>query len=213
MRSHKSPARVRAEAAARSLANLRGVGGNQGPRPPIDRPAITEAGAALFTQLTAAGLSPSDALAYLAPAYHASLRTQKLDAWVTTWCNAPVVVRAITAWNHGPWHELAPDRRVTLAIEHHIAQVAYVLYTSDYTNPQADMAKIRDARGTLLEWLKSAGKVEDAMTQAIRDILEGKTSASGPPQLQGATAGTTAMAGTAAAQPPAVPIGKTSRPH
>lgn len=206
---HKSPAAVKAEARARSNANLRSAKGNAGPRPPRLAPSITPDRVDTFTKLTAAGLSPSDALAYIAPDYHASLTDKPLAQWVTAWCSSPLVVAAVDAWNHGAWQELTPDVRVTLALDHHIAQLAYVLYTSDYTSPAADFQRIRDARQVLLDWVKTSGKVEDAMSRAIRDILEGKIAPSGPPQLASVAAVLPQTStGTAAAKPQGVP-----RPH
>lgn len=142
--------------------------------------------AALFTKLTAAGFSVTDALARIAPQYHASLTAKALTTWENAWCSHRIVVDAVDQWNHGPWHELPLDDRIEKAREHHHAQLALLLYTSDYLAPGADLGRIRDARKALTEYVaEKQGGREDIYAKALREILEGKAKASGPPQMAG----------------------------
>lgn len=172
-------------ARARSLANLRGVQGNVGPKPPPrDKPKPTRENVRLFVLLTAAGLPPGDALARIAPDYHRSLTSKPLRQWINEWCSLPEITAGIDAYNHGPWQELTTDDRVEKAITHHINQAAYLLRHSDYLDPEADLGMIRDARAVLQGYVdKKSGGREDIYARVMRDILNGKEKSAGPPQL------------------------------
>lgn len=164
---------------AKQLANLR-TGSGDGDIPKA-LPALTAEGAAEYVKLRAAGLPAVEAVQQFAgkgPHFSA----KRIRAWADAWETAPLVVAAWEVWNGGRWQDLEPDRRLELALDHHLAQIAYYLYTSDINADDANIKKLAEAREAIRTALEGTKGVDrGAFAKWMLEVV-GKAEA-GPPVM------------------------------
>lgn len=145
--------------------------------PPVPpRPDLTPALARQLVQLLHAGVPALTCLAYLAPDYHAALTLEQRKAWYLALVGSRAVLDAARELNGGDWQTLDADRRLTLALDKHFAELAHYLYTHDYAEADGNEAKkISEARAAITEKLRGDSEGDDTpFTRMMRDLMEGK---------------------------------------
>lgn len=170
---------------AASLANLRK--GNT-PAPSATPPAVqpTATTAAEYVRIRAAGLPCEEAVAFFLPPGTRKLSAAALKALGGEWEISAPVAAAWDAFHGGKWQELSADTRLGIAIDHHLAQLAYYLYTSDFTDPLANTKKIGEARDAILAKLESDKGGDDSRFNAfMRALIDGKSKGASTPSLDG----------------------------
>lgn len=141
----------------------------------VDPPSLTADTAYEFVKLLHSGLDAPHALAYLAPAYIASLagKRAEFNTLVVQWARSPLVLDATTKLNGGAWHKLEPDDRLRIALDKHYAELAYFLYTHDFAIVDGqDLKKATDAREALakkLEGNDGPGTPTDAFIKILME--------------------------------------------
>lgn len=145
-------------------------------------PALTDALAHTFVKILMAGVPPATAVAYCAP----QIETEDGQArTLRAWTNDPLMARAIASFNGGEWHELDPDKRIELALDKASAELAYYLWSHSYeTATGEDLKKLAEAREALTEQMHGQEGGDTPWAKLVRDLLDGKLDASGPPQLE-----------------------------
>lgn len=167
---------------ATSLANLRK--GNT----PLAVPTvpITPAIAELFVKLRTSGVPAPDAVRICLQGTQTARPTDKQVAgWVKQFEQHALVADAYRDFNGGAWQDLDDDTRTDVALRVHIAQCAHILYTSDLSDPLANMKKIEYARTVIVDKIaleKEAGS-NDKFTQFMEELVK-NASAGLPPTFK-----------------------------
>lgn len=169
---------------ARSLANL-----SKGTPALPTLPSPTPADAATYVQIRLAGVPPDEAVNFFLPA-GTRLGPAAHRRWATDWELHRHVVAAWDAHYAAKWHELSHSDRLEHAMTLHLAQLAYYLYTADFTAADANVRKMAEARDAIrlhLDALK--GGDASKFDLFMRTLLQGKTSGQSvgaePPQWRG----------------------------
>ena len=97
-----------------------------------------------------------------------------------------MVTAAWDVWRGGTWPDLDPDRRLELALDHHLAQMAYCLLTSDFNHPDANLRKLTEAREAIQGALETRRGSESAKFEAFLQAVI-KNAERGLPTAQPAT--------------------------
>lgn len=140
------------------------------------RPDLTPLAAIQLVQMLHAGIPADKALVYFSVEHYDACTPKQRAAWLSDWCNSPRMLQATRDFLKGEWHELDPDARLQIALDKHLAELAYLLYTTDYrTAEPPDVRKLDTARDAITAYVKeSAGGEETPFIKAMRDMLEGK---------------------------------------
>lgn len=149
-------------------------------------PPLTPAFAAEFVKLLHAGISPLHALAYFAPQHFDSLDRSGRLAWLSKWERDPLMATASVSFMKGLWQDLDKDTRLEIALDKHMAELAFLLYSSNYKDAEGtELKKLDSARDAITQWISQGDESADTpYVRALRDLLEGKLHDSlGPPQL------------------------------
>lgn len=148
-------------------------------------PKLTPEYAREFVKLLHAGIPASQTLSYFAPEHFASLRPSKRREWLTRWQNSPLMAEAATAFTKGAWQDLDKDSRLQVAIDKHMAELAYFLYTTNYQRADGtDLKKLTDARTAIMAFMAEGdGDADTPMMRALKELLDGKIGDGKPPQL------------------------------
>lgn len=159
-----------------------------GTRPLTREPKLTATYAYEFVKLLHAGIPPLQALSYFAPKHYAALLPKDRATWLAKWLNARLLVDATTTFNKAKWQDLDKDSRLTIALDKHMAELAYFLYTSNYQDVEGqDLKKSIDARTAILTYVKEGdGDSDTPFMKAMKDLLAGRIDGqvtSGPPQM------------------------------
>lgn len=154
----------------RSLANLK-TGGRPGSRP--KGPTLTKpTDAATYVLLRASGVPPLEAVCYFAKGDE-RLSAKQWAQLAATWEQSPLTKTAWDDFHGGEWQTLADDQRTEVALRHHLAQCAYILYTTDITKPDVAMGKVNYAKTTILA--KIAIDKNTGSDDRFTDFLKGLT--------------------------------------
>lgn len=156
-----------------------------GTRALVRRPELTDALALELVKLLHSGIPPVLAIAYFAPDHYDGINEQARKEWAQDWLRSPRVAAAVAAFNKGSWHELSKDDRLQLALDKHLAELAYFLMNTPYADAQGtELKKLGEARDAITAVLKQAeGDVETPWMRAMRELLTEKLDQIGPPQL------------------------------
>lgn len=149
-------------------------------------PVLTAEYAYEFIKLLHAGIPKDSILSYFSPDHFAATNTKERDAWLARWANSPLMARASADFNKGRWQDLDKDSRLSLALDKHMAELAYFLYTANYDRAEGyTFKKVVDARTAIMEYVKeSDGDADTPFMRAMRDLLSGKmTDSDGPPKM------------------------------
>lgn len=158
-------------------------------RDPATPPTLTADTAYEFVKLLHAGLSGLDALAYIAPDYLGTIAedADAQRALLTAWARSRLVLEATTKLNSAPWQSLDPEARLQIALDKHYAELAYFLYTHDWSEAEGtDLKKATDAREALAKRLEGSDSTTDSpMAAFMRAVQSGEIRMGIPPQLTG----------------------------
>lgn len=157
-----------------------------GTAPLLARPLLTAAFASEFVKMLHAGIPPLTALAYFGPSYYDSQDREGRLRWLSAWERDPLMATASVAHMKGQWQDLDPDSRLELSLSKHMAELAYLLYSTDYASADGTILKKLDtARDAIMHWIAESDEdVDSPYVRALKDLLEGKLHDSlGPPQL------------------------------
>lgn len=141
------------------------------------RPELTKDTAEQFVRVLAAGVPAADALVYFAPEHFAAITPEQIATWQRDWLTAHIVIRAFNSLNGGAWETLDKDRRLELAVDKTLAELAYFLYTHNYQECYGiELTKHDAARKDLMTYIKarSSGDDDAPWIKAMREIVEGK---------------------------------------
>jgi hypothetical protein len=151
-------------------------------------PTLTPTAAQQFVKLTLAGVPGVIALRYFGEAYYDSCDAAMLHAWLKRWTSAKLTRKAHDAFNSGAWETLDKDKRLTLALDKHYAELAYWLYSHSYELVSDDsLRKTTDARTALMAKLQAdkIGDPDSPWAKFTADLLAGKVTIEQPPRLAG----------------------------
>lgn len=134
------------------------------------QPDLTPARAHDLVKLLAAGVPPHDALRYLDPEYFAVADPKQRHAWLLAWSGDPMTLRAQSSLNGADWPDLEAGQRLTIAFDKHLAELAYFLFSHDYSKIEGtDLRKADAAREALMSYLKEGA---DAESSPFKRFLE-----------------------------------------
>lgn len=134
------------------------------------RPSASEA--LQFALMLKAGLPTSDAIVYFFPE---DFPAAELEAEHQRWRKSKVVAKACEKVQGRPWVEMTLDQQIQFSIDKHYAEMAYYLYSHNYSELQgADKTKADTCRVALEAKLAGmAGKL-DALSSFFADLKSGK---------------------------------------
>lgn len=112
--------------------------------------------------------------AYLAGLLDEDTRDAKIAAWARVWQRDPLLLQAMTDHNGAEWQDLDAERRLQLAIDKHMAELAYFLYSHNYASLVGkDVDKADNARGAIMDYLTAKGGDPDApWMKHLKDLVE-----------------------------------------
>jgi hypothetical protein len=143
-------------------------------RDAVTRPVLTESIAMEFAKLTASGVPPFRAVEYFAASYCARVTAQDRRQWAQDLVKHPLVIHAQAILNGGEWHTLDRDRRLQIALDKHLAELARYLYTHTYEKVKGDQARKMDtAADRLLKHLADhAGEESTPWKAFVAEFLQ-----------------------------------------
>lgn len=134
-----------------------------------------------MARLLMSGVPAERSLAYLDADYFdqcvndGDKERKKLTTWLRRWTNSPVLLAETTRLNGGEWQALESDRRLQIALDKHLAELAYLLYSRNYTDDDAPVAKMNAARESLMTHLEAGDGGSNApWMQFVKDAMAGK---------------------------------------
>lgn len=149
---------------------------------------ISPARAEAFVKLRSAGMPEHVAIAFVYQGEPDCPKTEKqIAAAVKQFAEAPEVVDAYAEFNGAAWQDLEEDMRTEVALRLHTAQCAYLLYTTDISDPMAPMKKIDYAKTVILQQLELAKEHGDGdkFTLFMQQLV-GNANAAMPPTFKAA---------------------------
>ena len=158
----------------------------------FDVPDFTPAVARTFALLLAAGVPKAKIPYYLLPDCDEALRHRTFDAW----CASPRLLDAVNALNGGEWHLLDKDRRLQLAEDKVLAEMAYYLveHRFDDATEAKTVARMRECREAIRQKLAGAsgdtGDALDTFMRTLAKMVEGASGFGKAPQLYEVSVGT-----------------------
>lgn len=131
----------------------------------------TEEQAIQFAVMLQAGLPAADAIAYFTDSADPLELAHMLEAWR----RSRAVKRAMLSLMGKPWQGMSLDERIRYALDIHYAQLAYLLYSSNYAEVGSnDKSKLDTARVALEQKLAGLAGKGDALSEFFADLKSGK---------------------------------------
>lgn len=149
------------------------------------RPALTDQTALELVKLIHSGIPGVLCLSYIAPQFYDTQTDKQRATWLADWQRHPLMAKAAAHFNKAEWQDLDGDARLHIALDKHLAELAYYLYTSDFALLEGlAYKKLADAREALMTHLDASESGDETpFMKAMRDLLADKIGAAGPPQL------------------------------
>lgn len=131
---------------------------------------LVPATALLFAKLLHVGAPPLKAVLYICPNVHPDL----LEKVAKVWLGDAEVLRAVEHLNGGAWLDLPKETRLQLALDKHVAEVAYYLWTTNFsdTEHREGLDKMKQAREVLKLELGRQADPDDPMAAFARFALD-----------------------------------------
>lgn len=149
--------------------------GWQGQRATTTTPPLTPDSARDFAKLLAAGVSASEAIRFVHPSLYATATPAQRRRWASVWTNDALLLDAINLLRGGAWQDLDKDARLSVALDKHLAELAYFLYTHDYAKLEGDALRKADAAAErLMEYLAESDGAPSTAWQAFVQALMDK---------------------------------------
>ena len=153
--------------------------------PKFNVPPFDESMARLFALMLQAGVPKEAVASYLLPSVTPAQRARAFAAW----CASPLLLDAVNTLNGGEWHLLDRDKRLQVAQDKHLAEMAHYLIShrfSDDTEAKT-MARMRECREAIRQAISgAAGDAGDALDSFMRflgKVVEGKAALGGALEL------------------------------
>ena len=130
-----------------------------------------------FALMLTHGLPGVDAIAYFFPD---ELDVATLQHDMGVWMRSAIVRKAVKQVQGGEWHELSAQQQIQLAIDKHYSELAYFLYSNNYSELDGGMKQKADTARVALEakLAGNAGKM-DALSSWMDDIRTGRVKLGG----------------------------------
>lgn len=144
-------------------------------------PALDPVTAGDVAKLLMAGVPFDSVLALCDPEYYAYVHGHDPDRaesmmskWALAWQRDPLLLSANTELVGAEWQDLDGERRLQIAIDKHMAELAYLLYSRSYATLQGrDVDKADNARTAILEYLAAKGGDPSApWVKYLRELTE-----------------------------------------
>lgn len=139
----------------------------------LSKPPLTAALASQFARLLASGAPADVALSYLAPGYYQRCSAHARADWLREVAGSTLVVDAQTALNGADWPSLSAERRLQIALDKHLAERAFFLYTHSYEDAEAnELRKLEASAAILLDYLSDDDADDDTpYKRFVRDFM------------------------------------------
>jgi hypothetical protein len=120
-----------------------------------------------------AGMAPDQAIIYFLG--DGDWTPGAINAVLDRWLGSQAVKRAWKVVMGGAWQDLDLDRRIGFALDKHYSELAYFLYTHNYSSVGgSDLTKANTARGVLETKVAGMAGKGDALTQFMAELQSGK---------------------------------------
>lgn len=120
-------------------------------------PALSDDDAVAYVKFLAAGVPAVDAFLFITrdPVTNKPPKVSagRLQEWIADWNSNAKVAAAWSDHNGGEWADLDDDSRTDVALRHHMAQCAYILFVTDLSDPNCPMKKVEYAKTVITEKL------------------------------------------------------------
>lgn len=136
-------------------------------------PAPSSAQAEQFCLMLNAGMPSLDAIKYFLA--EGEWTAGAVQAVHDKWVNSGAVKKAWAVILGKSWQDLDLDARIQFAIDKHYAELAYFLYSHNFSSVAgADLVKANTARGVLETKLAGLAGRGDALSEFLLDLQKGK---------------------------------------
>lgn len=126
-----------------------------------------------FAIMLSAGMPASDAIVYFLPA---DTQTGEVTLWLRKWLGSAMVQSAIRQVQGKEWQEMSLEERIKFAVNKHYTEMAYYLYSHNYSDlTGADKTKADTCRSTLEAKLAGMSGKLDALSAWWEEVRTGRT--------------------------------------
>ncbi len=146
------------------------------------QPTLDAATAKDVAKLLMSGVPFDSVLALCDNAYHAYLHAsedvdwtiRKMRSWALAWQRDPQLLAATSELNGAEWQDIDSERRLQIALDKHMAELAYFLYSHSYDGLMGrDVDKADHARDAIMEFLAAKGGDPDApWMKHLKDLVD-----------------------------------------
>ena len=128
-----------------------------------------------FALMLASGMPAQDAIVYFLSPEQVAADTSLPRVMMAQWLHSEEVGQAVLALQRAPWQTMDPEERIRFAIDKHYNELAYYLYSHNYSDLMgAEKAKADTCRQVLeMKLAGMAGRV-DALSAFWNDVMSGK---------------------------------------
>lgn len=127
-----------------------------------------------FALLLDSGMPSGEAIRYFLPPDEA-VPAETIKALHDGWVKSSALRAAMLEVRGKEWQDLSLDERLQLAINKHYAELAYYLYSRNFTEAAgAELQKMNEARRVLEAKLAGLAGKSDPLTRFWEDVVSGK---------------------------------------
>jgi hypothetical protein len=142
---------------------------------------ITKELARDFAIMLQTGMPSMEAIRYLLPA---DLEAGEIRQIHDRWLNTRSLQDALTAVQGKSWQEMSLEDRINLSIKKHYTEMAYFLYSRNYSELEgAAKLKADTCRDALEKHLAGTAGQRDGLAQFLADVKNGVVKLGAPPKL------------------------------
>lgn len=139
---------------------------------PAGLPALTPEAARELALILQSGMPVSEAVLYFLPE-----GTPAAEARVVAerWQKSPALGKAVSALQGKSWQHMSLEEKMGLAVSKHYAEMAYFLYSRNYSELQgADKTKADTCREAIERKLTGTAGQQDPLTRFLADVQSGR---------------------------------------
>lgn len=141
----------------------------------------TAAQAYQFALMVLAGVPPVDAVAYFQDSEH----LVDMYALAREWQRSPLVAAELVKLQKGDWTALSAQDRIKLALDKHYNEMAYFLYSHNYSDLDATKkSKADTCRVALEQKLAGMAGVMSPLASFWQDVQSGKVRFPSPSKVE-----------------------------
>lgn len=125
-----------------------------------------------FALLLSTGVPSHEAIRYFAPD---DTPPPELARQHEHWVGSHAVRQAIVKLQGKAWQEMEPMERLKIAVEKHYAELAYFLYSHNYSDLMgAEKTKADTCREAIERKISGTAGKDDAFSRYLTDVMSGK---------------------------------------